>query len=117
MTLVGGTDDHYHELRFFFDEAERLRLLFLSYANVHGGSAQHLVYFNGQGELLACDKFSEGNGLHEWDLCMDESAPVKVDKEVAQTLRDQAGPKPRNRLREVLQVVHPRETFGKCATP
>jgi hypothetical protein len=115
LTIVGGTDDHYREVRFFFDEAERLRLLFLRYADVQGGSAQNLVYFNGQGDVLACDKFSEKTGLADWDLCTDENAPVKVDGEVAQALRVRPRPKPRNRLREVLQVIHPRETFDKCA--
>jgi len=113
FTLLGGTEDSYQELRFFFDEQEHLRLLFLNRADVEGGSSQHLVHFDPHGGVLACDKFVEKVGMPVFDLCEDENPPPKLDKEVARAVGNRPH-KPRNRFRENLQALDPRKTFEQC---
>jgi hypothetical protein len=113
LTVLGGTDDHYDEQRFFFDEALHLRLLFLKYADVQGGAAEHLVYFDMNGAVLACDKLAERIGMADWDLCSDENPPPRLDADVAKVLRDESHV-PRNRMRETLQKIDPRNAFEAC---
>ncbi len=116
FTLLGGTEDSYQELRFFFDEAERLRILFVNRADVEDGSSQQLVHFDPGGAVVACDKLVEKIGLPIADLCEDQNPPPKLDKEVARAVGNRPH-KPRNRYREDLQALDARSTFEQCAPP
>jgi hypothetical protein len=115
LVVIGGTGDHGHELRYMFDEHGRLRLLFLLYADVAGGTGEHLAFFHSDGSLAACDDLVGGSqGLARWSLCDDDNPLPVLDKDVAQILKDSARHTPRNRQREALQAVDPRAEFAKC---
>jgi len=115
LTIVGGTGDHAHEVRYFFDDQERLRLLFITCADVQGGMAEHLVWFDAGGQVLACDNLVEKQGLPGWDLCVDENPEPKLDPAVRAALPDAGPHQPRNRLREELQAVDAWAEFGECS--
>jgi hypothetical protein len=115
FTLLGGSDDHYHEVRLFFDENEQLRLLFVKHAEVSGAAAEHLVAYDARGSVSACDRLIDSNGPAQWNLCDNEAPPVTVDKEVQHALSSPVRRVSRNRIREALQALVPRQEFGKCA--
>jgi hypothetical protein len=117
QTVLGGTDDHYHEQRSVYDDAGRLRLLFLTYADVQGGQAEHLVYFNENGDLSACDDLIIKVGMPGWSLCSDDSPPVKVEPSVAAVLAPKPKHVPRNEMLESLKNNDPKRAFEACAAP
>lgn len=114
LTILGGTDDNHQEARLFFDDAEQLRLLFTTYADVQGGIVEHLVYFDARGDVLVCDRFAPRQGMPGPDLCANEAPPAKVDPAVASALRQSSPAKARNSQREALQAIRAREEFEKC---
>ncbi len=115
LVAMGGGDDSYAELRFVFDEEERLRLIFMGYANVAGSVSEHLLVLDQSRHVLVCDNLVDRAGLAV-DPCVDEDPPPKLDPAVQRAIGTKAH-EPRNALRERLLAIDPREEFALCATP
>jgi hypothetical protein len=114
LTIFGGTDDHFHEVRFFYDDSGRLRVLFAKYADVHGGMTENILYFDEKEKLVVCDNLDLAGGRGGWDLCADESTDLKVDPEVESATRPRGQRIARNELREQLRAIDPRAAFQGC---
>ena len=114
FTTLGGTGDHYHELRLFFDDDEHVRLLFLKLADVAGGASEQLVAIDAGGGVRACENRSESVGLPELDLCADDRGNGPVDSKVNAVLRERPEGGSSNRKREELRSLVPQQEFERC---
>ena len=84
---------------------------------MHGGQAEHLVYFNEEGEVTACDDLIIRVGMPGWNLCTDDSPPVKVAPSVAVVLAPKPKHVPHNEMLESLKKNDPKRTLEACAAP
>ncbi len=126
LVILTGSDDSFWQLRYLFDDHERIRLLFLAHADVTEAASQHLVVFGQGGDVLACDRIlmKRGSAPFENFFCGSPEPDVpeprpKLDRAVQQALREQPPPpqkpqKARNELLEHHRTIVPRAEFDEC---
>jgi hypothetical protein len=73
FTEEGGTDDNVVLIRYFFDEEQRLRLVFVVLGDESGGAYEWVVSVDEAGKMNACrqDVIRDGEASYP-DLCKDE---------------------------------------------
>jgi hypothetical protein len=103
-------------VRIFFDEQERPRLLFFSWADVEGGSSEQSLRFDLAGAVVGCDGNSTGGGLPRPNLCANQSPNQKLNPDVQAVLREAHDAGPVNRDRDLLRALVPRDELSKCST-
>jgi hypothetical protein len=110
---MGGTGDSYEQVRYFFDESDCIRLIFVTRADVQGGDYEYLVSLSPTGNVVECDVLELKVGAPRPDLCADEAPEPVVDSAVKGVLRDRPHV-PHNARREHLQHVDARAEFDSC---
>lgn len=111
---LGGTGDHYHEIRYFLDARERLRLIIADYRDVHMHVQRDVVAFDEDGRVSGCIVIADDGGVPGWDLCIDEDPEPELDPDVREALGPREPHVPKNRVRETLQENDVRDLFEEC---
>lgn len=114
LTVLGGTGDHYHQIRLIFDEEERPRVLLFGWADVEGGVSNQRVTFDAAGDVRVCEDQATASGLPRPALCANENPTNQLNPEVRAVLR--AGSTALiNRDRDALKALAPRVELSRCA--
>jgi hypothetical protein len=119
-TVLSGGDDSAGEVRYWFDEQGRQRMMLVLRADVSGGEEEHVVLLDGEGQVVGCDRRIVHEGDYPTlDLCgADPIETPAIDPAVRGVSRHRDAPAKRvlNELRDSLLQVSPLAEWTACPT-
>lgn len=118
-TVLYGSGDSAGEIRYWFDEQERERMMIYARRDVLGGDQEHIVLLDAEGRIAGCDRRIVRIGDVAMDLCSDDgSGPPPIDAAVREATEPSRASRPKrspnNELRDRLLEVTPRADWDAC---
>ena len=116
--MLSGGEDSAGEVRHWFDDQGRQRMMLVLRADVSGGEEEHVVLLDGEGQVVGCDRRIVHQGDYPTlDLCsVDPIETPPIDPAVRGVSRHRDAPAKRvlNELRDRLLLVSPLAEWTAC---